>query len=128
MNLVVVLVILFSHWVADFVMQTDEQAKNKSSSNMWLLKHVISYFLWMLIVAGNLFRGFELTLPNNQFIEWLLMNTILHFVVDYITSRVSKKLYEKGDVHNFFVVIGFDQFLHVSCLLVTFQYLIGWSQ
>jgi len=28
----IIIVILFIHWIADFVLQTDKQAKNKSKS------------------------------------------------------------------------------------------------
>jgi len=48
---------------------------------------------------------------------------ICHTATDYFTSRVNAKLWEKGQVHNFFVSIGFDQYLHYIQLFVTFYYL-----
>jgi hypothetical protein len=35
-----------------------------------------------------------------------------HWFTDYYTSRLNSKLWSKGDVHNFFVNVGFDQVLH----------------
>ena len=111
------LVILFAHWIADFIFQTDEMAKNKSTSNMWLAKHILSYMLGLFLVLC-------LAIPLAELIPWILVNGVLHFVIDYCTSRISSKLYAKGDIHNFFVVIGFDQFLHAVSLLITFQIMI----
>jgi hypothetical protein len=43
----------------------------------------------------------------------------LHFVTDYITSRISSKLWAKQDWHRFFVTIGFDQLIHQATLAFT---------
>lgn len=105
------IVLLFCHWVADFICQTDEQAQNKSSSNIALLRHCSSYFSVFFILS-------VLFLKQNTF-NFVLFNAITHFVIDYLTSRGSKYFYKKGDIHNFFVVVGFDQFLHTAILLLT---------
>jgi hypothetical protein len=56
---------------------------------------------------------------------WLLLNGALHFITDACTSRLTGYFYKKGDYHNFFVVIGFEQFIHYTCLFVTWYYMIG---
>ncbi len=43
-----------------------------------------------------------------------------HWITDYFTSRWTSKLYAKGDIHNFFVVVGLDQFIHYTTLLGTY--------
>lgn len=113
------LIILWLHWLADFVLQTDEMARRKSSSNYWLGRHVLIYFaaivcMWPFAPEGKVFEVYE----------WALLNAILHFGVDYVTSRISSKLHKKGDIHNFFVVIGLDQAIHFTCLFVSFKYLV----
>ena len=99
--------VLFSHWVADFVCQSDWMAKNKSSSNEALLIHTGTYGLVISSMTLNPMFG--------------LVNALLHTIVDYFTSRASSKLCKVGKIHWFFVVIGFDQFIHVSCLLLTLR-------
>ena len=104
-----IMYIMLVHWVADFVMQTAEMVKGKSSSNRWLLAHTSTYTIVMAVLTLN---------PI-----YALVNGVLHTVVDYITSRWSSKLWVKGDVHNFFVVIGLDQLIHVVTLIATYKLL-----
>jgi len=101
--------IMIVHWIADFVMQTDEMAKGKSSSNKWLLIHTTTYTVVMSVLTLN---------PI-----YAVVNGALHTVVDYATSRWSSRLWAKGDVHNFFVVIGLDQLIHVVTLIATYNLL-----
>ncbi len=50
---------------------------------------------------------------------WAVVNGVLHFITDAITSRITSKLWQKNDMHNFFVVVGFDQLVHYACLFIT---------
>jgi len=118
-DLRVVITILFVHWVADFIMQTDDMARNKSKCNIWLSKHILSYSIVMLLTWLLLYY-FSL----KQLLPWIVINGLLHFIIDYVTSRVTSYLWVEKEVHNFFVVIGLDQMLHVICLLTTFVYLV----
>ena len=45
MNLYEILSILLIHWIADFVLQTDKQAKDKSNNWEDLLLHTLTYSL-----------------------------------------------------------------------------------
>jgi len=52
MNLIEIFSILLIHWVADFVLQTDKQAKGKSKNWNDLLSHTVSYTgVWILFVT-----------------------------------------------------------------------------
>jgi hypothetical protein len=51
---------------------------------------------------------------------YAIANGVLHFVTDYFTSRQTSRLYSEGKIHEFFVVVGFDQAIHLTCLAVTF--------
>lgn len=113
-----VIIVLLAHWVADFILQTDWQAKNKSINNKALLSHVATYSGLMFIVALALFLDVQ-----KAFIFWLVTFGA-HGLTDYCTSRIVKKYYEKGDTHNMFVVIGFDQILHYLQLYSTFLLLL----
>lgn len=110
-----IVAILFAHWMADFVAQTDQMAKNKSTSMRWLISHVAAYGAFVAVMLIVLLGKLPLI--------WLLVNVLLHGCVDFVTSRITSRLYRAGETHWFFVVIGFDQFLHTSMLLVTAVYL-----
>ena len=101
-NIWVIFGLIVSHFVGDFLLQSDEVAKSKSKSNLVLSKHVLLYglpFLWLGV--------------------WFYIVTIvLHFVVDYFTSRASSYMYNR-DIHWFFVIIGLDQMLHMISLVGT---------
>lgn len=102
--------LIWVHWLADFVLQTDWMAINKSKKNLVLLAHVAMYSLpFILFVGWNL--------APKDYWDFILFNAAAHFLTDFITSRVTSKLWAKGDRHNFFVVIGLDQALHLTALV-----------
>jgi len=103
-SLGVIILLVFVHFVSDFMLQTDYMANNKSGSNKALGIHVLVYALP--------FVGFGL--------EFALINMVLHFGVDYVTSRLTKKMFTEKKIGMAFKVIGFDQFLHIACLVVTY--------
>ena len=49
-----------------------------------------------------------------------IVNAVLHFATDWCTSRVTKRLWLAEQRHWFFVVIGLDQSIHMTCLLGTY--------
>lgn len=44
--------IIFSHWVADFIAQTDWMAKNKSKSWLALTDHIVAYIVTMALILS----------------------------------------------------------------------------
>lgn len=121
MTTTIILLILFIHWVADFVCQSDWQAKNKSKNNEALLNHVFIYSA-LTLMAWSLFgfvnKGIYCSLAI------FLITFICHFITDYITSRINSKLYAQGKIHYFFVSIGFDQLLHYAQLFFMYEFLV----
>lgn len=113
--------IIIVHWFADFVCQTDLQAKNKSKDWGYLLAHTLNYSLvWLLIIGVLVLVNF---LPYIFF--WFVPITfVAHTATDYFTSRLNTKLWGQGRVHDFFVSVGFDQVLHYFQLFATFLYLL----
>jgi hypothetical protein len=111
--------IIFIHWIGDFLFQTDYQAKNKSTSNKALTEHVFIYSMTFFF-----FANFYIIITRNYYMELFPFITFgFHWITDYFTSRLNSKLWAKGDVHNFFVSIGFDQFMHYIQLILTFYFL-----
>lgn len=120
-SLKIIFAILFIHWVADFVCQTDWQAKNKSNNWSALLEHTALYTLiWFIPIAGYILFN---TLNGLLILEFMLITFICHTITDYYTSRVNSQLYRDNKIHQFFVSIGFDQVLHYIQLFLTYYYL-----
>lgn len=112
--------LMFVHWVADFVLQSDWMATNKSKATEPLMFHVGVYTLCFAIVATILvLMGY---VHYKDAILWVYLNFMLHLATDFFTSRLNSWLYPRSR-HYFFVAIGFDQFIHLTTLLVTLAWL-----
>ena len=108
MSILTLSLLLVLHFIADFVLQSDHVAKNKSKDNKILLYHVSIYSLPFMLLISPLYG---------------LINGMIHFCVDYFTSRLTSKLWDSGKTHLFFVTIGFDQLLHILTLVWTYNLL-----
>ncbi len=129
MSLGLIFIVLFVHWLADFIAQSHEDAINKSSSNKHLLSHTVGYTAhWaialpiMVVVLSELdiISSFSLV---NVFL-FLFITFVCHTVTDYFTSRLVKRYFSVQNFHNGFVVVGFDQILHYVQLFLCIKYLI----
>jgi hypothetical protein len=115
------LLIVLIHFLADFALQTHDQAIGKGVGTHWfnidLLKHVLNYSL--------VWGVFILAVYNNFWIAigFFIITFIAHYITDFITSRLSKPLFESKDFHNGFVVVGADQVAHYVQLYYTFYLL-----
>ena len=105
--------VLLIHFLADFGLQTHEQATNKSISLKWLTYHVGVYSIMWLLASWVYFDDFRLGLIFST------ITFICHWITDYATSRIGKPFWDKQDFHNGFVVVGFDQVLHYIQLVGT---------
>jgi hypothetical protein len=114
-DIVVVVTILWAHFVGDFILQSDYHAVNKSKSNLALFEHVLWYSLPLT------FAGFLIPVS----LAWLVVNMVLHGAIDYVTSRISSRLWKQDKRHWFFVTIGADQSLHFTCLFVSYLWLVN---
>lgn len=118
-NIYIIFSILIIHWIADFVLQTDWEAQNKSKSWNALLSHTMTYsLLWFPIILIVL--GFQ------QAVIFTTITFLAHTITDCFTSRLNSRLWREQKVHNFFVSVGFDQVLHYIQLFLTYYYLKTW--
>lgn len=120
-------IIIWTHWIADFVFQIDQMARNKSKCNKALMWHIRWYSAILFVGALFLFK-FDIV---SAFL-FALVNGIVHFYVDYFTSRKSSKLHAEGKLGSdkfpnfgFFAVIGLDQAIHMSTLVLTWLLMVN---
>jgi len=107
MSILTFLVLIWLHFVGDFLFQTDRIALNKSKENSILVYHVVLYAIPFLIFG----------------VYFAVVTAFLHFLVDFVTSRLTSYLWKQEQIHWFFVVIGLDQALHLTFLILTFLFL-----
>jgi len=105
--LIDIVILVWMHFVADFLLQSRKVGENKSSSNLILLKHVIIYSIPFFYFGW----------------QFALLNAALHFVVDWITSRVTKHAWKESNMELFWGTIGFDQAVHMTTLIATYWWL-----
>lgn len=120
LNLLEIFSIIIIHFIGDFVLQTDKQAKGKSKNWNDLLNHTAVYSLiWFIPIFIMIYYY------HYNPLLWIFpfITFIAHTITDYLTSRLNSKLWTKGDVHNFFVSVGFDQVLHYVQLFTTYYLL-----
>lgn len=122
---VIYIIILFVHWLADFVFQSHKMATKKSTSKVWLTKHVLTYSL-ITVTSWSFFiiplSEKEDIIPNLCMV-WII-TFVTHWFTDYVTSKITSRLYKEGKVHDFFVIVGVDQMIHYTTLLLTYCFLI----
>lgn len=117
-ELKIIIALLITHWVGDFALQSQNMSQNKSHSNKWLTLHVFIYTT--VLLASSVFYW------NHQFLNVLLfvgINGIVHWGVDWFTSRWTSHLWRNQRVHDFFAVIGLDQLTHYLTLFITYKYI-----
>lgn len=116
--------IILIHWVADFVLQTDNQAKGKSTSWKWLLSHTGTYSLvWLVIICFLFPADWDFYQRGLYSIYFAGITFVCHTITDYFTSRLNSRLWKEGKIHEFFVSIGFDQVLHYGQIFLTYHLL-----
>lgn len=122
--------LLITHFIGDFLLQSNWMALNKSKNWRALCIHCFCYslcFFWL---------GFT----------FIWITFITHLIVDSLTSRLTSKLWfielaPRGNLHKsrwpffanvsmtkrhwFFVMIGLDQLIHYMVLFKTYQYIMG---
>lgn len=118
-NIYSLFLILLIHFFADFTLQTDDQSRLKSTSPLFLTYHVITYSLTWLVVVTIMYESLYLGLIFS------IVTFIFHWVTEYVTSKMVKHFFENEDYHTGFIVIGADQFLHYTQLILLYLFLLN---
>ena len=128
-----VLIILLAHFMADFPFQPHSIATKKSYSIGALIIHIFTYTTVFFIlfcsygIILNEFWTFTITLKH-----WIqiaigisLVNGILHYLIDYVTSKITRFFWTTEQWRNFFLTIGFDQLLHTGLLIFSYAQMLS---
>ena len=127
-----IIFVLALHLIADFLLQPNWIQTYKSRDNLVLLLHVTIY-AYVLSVGALFVTSFA------NAVLFGVINGALHFIVDFITSRIithhalklklkenkegeEKPLFEQLNLYSLTVLLGVDQLLHQACLIATIPF------
>lgn len=112
-----VILIVMIHFLADFGLQTHEQAIGKGTDERQLKWHVMVYSAIWFPMSYCLLENAVLSTI------FAVITFICHYVTDYFSSRIGKPYWERKDFHNGFVIVGADQVLHILQLFSLYKIL-----
>lgn len=108
----VAIVLLFAHFIGDSLCQTVWTYANKGQKNKALFLHTLEYGLiltpFVFFLTGDLVTS----------LIFATINSILHFFIDWASSRIT--LMENWKVHTR-VIMHIDYILHLALLLLSFE-------
>lgn len=112
MSQTLLLAIGVQHFIFDWALQPRWMGERKSESWLTLAMHVGVVSCGLVVVAA-IFHGSFL---------WVVVNAVLHFATDAVTSRISKWAWNADRKWLTFTVIGADQWLlHYPAMII------GWG-
>lgn len=123
MNLLIINVVLFGHWISDFVLQKNKKKNRKKIKNKnvkHILPHTLLYslILTFLILISQLSNIIDCRY-DFSLLYFFMTTYITHFLTDYFITKRNEKHLKNNNRHYYFVTIGLDQFLHYSMLFGT---------
>ena len=89
------ILIILTHWVADFIFQREVDALKKSSDFWHLFRHTTTYsFVWAIVILTYITITLEITgIVFSKMILFVLITFVFHTITDYFTNRVVKTLF-----------------------------------
>lgn len=127
-SIIEILAILLIHWIADFCLQNNYMALNKSHSNHALFLHTLVYSIGVFFGIAILYAAMYGSGANALWfaLKFSIITLIIHSITDYYTSRLNAKLWPlwiNESNRLFFTAIGGDQLLHYAQLFITYKLL-----
>lgn len=113
MGLEIVLMLVWLHYISDYVFDIDLVYKKRDRVKKNVLTHSFSYSLPFLLI-GTVFAG---------------VTFVAHLIVDFFESKIRSKVSYSTDIDQWqgkylnYVIIGADQMAHITILLLTYTLL-----
>lgn len=120
MSILIFTALLVAHYIGDAILQRAYLRRTKSTSNLSLSEHVMIYgnclivFIMFLLLVDPTVQGINLVI-------WVVLNAMVHWIVDYISSRTTSILYRNNNIWWMMNVIVLDQLIHIATLFITFK-------
>ena len=130
MNLLIIFVVLFGHWLSDFVLQKNKQKPTRSKKLRdkieKLLKHLLPHTLIYSCILTVFIGGLYLLNVFGQHCIWnigifFIVTYITHFITDFTVTMINQEYLRKNKRHQYFVSIGLDQLIHYFILFLSIQ-------
>lgn len=128
MSSTMMLGLMLTHVLTDWILQDRETAKNKSSNYRYLIPHLF------IIYSGLLIWGYSNGLYFRNSFVFALLNVILHGIIDKYLWTIYKYLvvkrfpevkkgmpFEYWEDNWFYNFIAIDQLLHGICYVLIFN-------
>lgn len=122
--------LLITHFIADFLMQSREMAEKKSSEPLWLGLHIRTIVWTMMGVAyfcGGGWMSIPFALANGTIhavIDWMIWRNYKRRVMIRFPSFESRRDFQFWKDSEFYSTIGFDQLLHVLTIVALYDWLL----
>ena len=104
--------LLVGHYFADFVPQINYIGKNKANNKWVLLLHTILYIGVMGLFSAYIAKTLE------GWMWFCVITWAFHTFVDLYTSEITHNYHKAGDSRGFWLMIGLDQTIHTSLLIL----------
>lgn len=110
------LYVLITHWVCDFVIQRGDMVAGTAGKS-YIINHCIKYAIAfpasMVILATFLHCGLI------EFILFCFIAIGTHTLIDYFAIPIATNAFKLQKYKNGFILLGLDQLLHVSILVLS---------
>lgn len=124
--IVLVSMLLITHFVGDYLLQNREVAENKHKDIYYLIEHVVFYTIILCMASVTIY--YSPLLPGVgvlMLVWWAVFNGILHFFVDGFTSRLTHQFYVEKKYKLFWITVGSDQLAHYLIMMYSLYLFFG---
>lgn len=117
-TLICLVFMLFTHWIADFVIQGDEIVEG-TAGVPYIVEHCVKYAI--VFPAGAWLVWFAMM--NTSFESWVwfsAINAITHAVIDCFAIPLASGYFKRGNSRSGSISLALDQFLHSTVIVTSF--------